>query len=112
MNINTEWELSVLDVKGKLERGDDVLLLDVRQPPEYATVRIDGATLVPLPDIPDRLEQLSEHADREIITYCHHGGRSLQAAAFLRENGFGQVKSMAGGIDAWSVHIDPALPRY
>ncbi len=111
--INPDWEVSVHDVRGMMSNGDNVLLLDVRQPEEHAFCRVDGAHLVPLPELPQKLDRLEEMADgRRIITICHHGIRSMQAAAILRDAGLTQTHSMAGGIDAWSTEIDPDVPRY
>lgn len=110
--VDPAWELSVDDVQRMRAQGEDFLLLDVRQPEEHALARIEGATFVPLGDLPTQLPRLQEHAERAVVTYCHRGMRSLHAAAFLRQQGFENVRSMAGGIDAWSQQIDPAVPRY
>lgn len=85
-------------------------LLDVREPWEYELVRLPDALLIPLAELPSRLRELD--ADRPVIVYCHHGIRSWHAACFLVRNGFSQVINLAGGIDAWSREMDPALPRY
>jgi rhodanese-related sulfurtransferase len=74
--------------------------------------RIESSTFIPLGELPAALPRLQEHADKPIVTHCHLGMRSLQAAAFLRQQGFDDVKSMAGGIDAWAERIDPSVPRY
>ncbi len=110
--LDTAWEVSVEDVKRRLDSGQDFLLLDVRQPEEHQMARIEGATFVSLGDLPAALPRLLEHADKPVVTHCHLGMRSLQAAVFLRQQGFGDVKSMAGGIDAWASRIDPTVPRY
>lgn len=111
--INAEWEVSVQQTRQMLDAGDGLVLLDVRNPDEHATCRIRGAVLVPLPDLANRLDELRDLvAGKTVVAHCHHGGRSLKAAAMLREAGLGQVKSMAGGIDAWSREIDPSVPRY
>ena len=113
MPIDPHWEVSVQDVKTRLDKKDDFLLLDVRQPEEFAVARIPGARLVPLGDLAGRIEELQSLAEgRPIVAHCHHGGRSLKAASFLRQSGFPDVRSMAGGIDAWSVMIDPTVARY
>jgi sulfur-carrier protein adenylyltransferase/sulfurtransferase len=104
--------VSVENVKSMLDAGEEFLLLDVRKPEEYAIAHIPGARLIPLADLPAALEQLRMDADLPIVTHCHKGVRSLQAAAFLRQQGFDDVRSMAGGIDAWSERIDPTVPRY
>lgn len=111
--INPEWEVSVHDVQNMLSNGDNVLLVDVRQPEEFEFCKINGAHLVPLPELPRQVDKLEDMAaGRRIIAHCHHGVRSMQAAALLREAGLTQTHSMAGGIDAWSAEIDPNVPRY
>lgn len=106
------WETTPREVRALQERGADFLLLDCRTPEEFATARIEGAELSPMQEIPANLQTLAEHADRKVVVHCHHGARSLKVAAYLREQGFEDVTSMAGGIDLWSVDIDPAVPRY
>jgi len=106
-------EISVADTKATLDVERDVLLLDVRRKVEFDTARINGAMHVPLRDLPERIDEIREAAaGRRIITVCHHGRRSLQAAHYLIEQGLSDVRSMAGGIDAWSLEIDAAVPRY
>lgn len=92
--------------------GEPFLLLDCREPEEYATARIDGALLIPLGALQDRLAELESARGQRIVVHCHHGGRSLRAARWLRAQGFPQAQSLAGGIDAWSLHIDAGVPRY
>ncbi len=86
------------------------MILDVREPGEYQICHIDGSKLIPLADLPSRVNEL-DTAD-EIVVHCHHGVRSLRAVKFLKEMGFGKVKSLKGGIDAWAVNMDPSMPRY
>jgi rhodanese-related sulfurtransferase len=86
------------------------LLLDVREPWEVEKARIAGAVHVPMRDVPARLGELDQ--DREVVAFCHHGGRSLQVAAFLEKQGFGRVHNLTGGVDAWSKTVDPAVPVY
>lgn len=106
-------EISVADTKAILDQNQDVLLLDVRRKVEFDYAKIEGAVLVPLQELPDRIEEVrNAAAGRAIITVCHHGQRSMQAANFLQENELNNVRSMAGGIDVWSVEIDQAVPRY
>jgi rhodanese-related sulfurtransferase len=105
-------EVSVQDVKRMMDAGEKFLLLDVRQPKEYDTARIAGSLLVPLSELPQRVEELRAHAGRPIVTHCHKGMRSLQAAQWLRGQGLTDVRSMAGGIEEWSQSIDPGVPRY
>ncbi len=90
------------------------LLLDVREPAEWAaaSVRADGAELLQLPMhlVPARLHELDP--DRPVAVLCHHGGRSMQVAMFLAQHGFDRLANVAGGIDAWSLQVDPTVPRY
>lgn len=91
---------------------DAPLLLDCREPDEWAIVRLDGAVLIPMGELPDRLGEIDDRRDQRIVVYCHHGGRSLRVASWLRANGFPHAQSLAGGVDAWAQVIDRSLPRY
>jgi rhodanese-related sulfurtransferase len=86
------------------------LLLDVREPWEFQTVRLEKSTLMPLREVPARIAELDANA--EVVVICHHGGRSLQAALFLERQGFANVHNLAGGVDAWARQVDPAMPVY
>lgn len=99
-------------VHTRLAAGDDLLLLDCREQDEFETARIQGATLVPMSELATRVGELDAHKTRDVVVYCHHGGRSLRVAMWLRQQGFPRAVSMAGGIDQWSQQIDPAIPRY
>lgn len=112
LTIDKKWEVSQQKVKELLQGGREFLLLDVRRQHEWETARIDGAKLIPLDQLGGHLEELSQFRKAPVVVYCHHGRRSLQAAEWLRQAGFKDVHSMAGGIDAWSMLIDPAVPRY
>ncbi|MEW6247974.1 MAG: rhodanese-like domain-containing protein [Nitrospirota bacterium] len=98
------------DLKARLDKGDKLVLLDVREPWEHSLAKIEGSILIPLGTLPQSLDKLDRHA--EIIAYCHHGMRSADAAGFLLQQGFTNVKNLVGGIDAWSVQVDPSVPRY
>jgi rhodanese-related sulfurtransferase len=86
------------------------VLLDVRENWEYETCHIEGSTLIAMNTIPARIEELDDEA--EIVCICHHGARSMQVAAFLERHGFGKVSNLTGGIHAWAVQVDGAMPRY
>jgi rhodanese-related sulfurtransferase len=86
------------------------LLLDVREPWEHGKARIAGSQLVPMNDVPARLAELDDA--KQVVAICHHGGRSMQVATFLDQNGFSRVHNLAGGIDAWSRTVDPSVPVY
>jgi len=105
-----ELEISVEELHEMLKNGKDVVLLDVREPTEWEIVRLDGARLIPLGELPRRANEL-DTAD-EIVVHCHHGGRSLEATRFLRNLGFKKVRNLRGGIDEWAAKIDPSMPRY
>jgi rhodanese-related sulfurtransferase len=112
LTINPELEVHPADVKQWLESRQDMLILDVRRPNEWDTCHLDGATLIPIDQLEARVGELAAWRGRRIIVHCHHGVRSLRATQLLRNLGFQSVYSMAGGIDAWSVMVDPAVRRY
>ena len=103
-------EIGATELKRRLDRGEAIALLDVREPHEFAIARIDGATLIPLRSLRARLGELER--EREIVVLCHHGQRSMRALEFMRGSGFGKIKSLHGGIDAWSREVDADIPRY
>ena len=105
-------EIDVTSVKQMRDRGEEFLLLDVRNTDEYATAKIQGATLIPMGELQSRLDELEPHKQSRIVVHCHHGGRSLRVTHFLKQQGFAQVQNMSGGIDAWSQQIDSSVPRY
>jgi rhodanese-related sulfurtransferase len=105
-------EIDVHAVAALRQAGEWFVLLDCREPDEHAITRIEGAVLIPMRTIPERLAELEPHRTSRIVVHCHHGVRSLRVARFLRERGFAAAQSMAGGIDAWSLEVDPATPRY
>src|SRR5690606_29423760 len=99
-------------VKARLDAHADQLLLDCRERAEYAVAHIEGARLLPMSGLAQRVSELNKYRTSEVVVYCHHGVRSLRVASWLRQQGFSCVRSMTGGIDAWSLTIDPAVPRY
>jgi adenylyltransferase/sulfurtransferase len=102
--------IDVMEVKRKLDRGDDFLLIDVREPHEYQIARIPGARLIPLGELPKRLQEFDPNA--EIVMQCKSGARSQRAVDFMKQNGFKNVLNMTGGITAWSDKVDPSVPKY
>jgi rhodanese-related sulfurtransferase len=105
-----ELEITPKDLKARLDRGEKLHLVDVREPWEYDLCRIEGAKHVPLGSLAASLQTLPD-VD-EVICYCHHGMRSLDAATWLRFQGIERAKSLAGGIERWSLDVDPNVPRY
>ena len=86
------------------------LLLDVREPWEFQTCHLDGATPMPMRTVPARLAELD--ADRPVVCICHHGARSMQVANFLEQNGFAEVINLTGGVHAWALQVDNSMPTY
>ncbi|HEY7307096.1 MAG TPA: molybdopterin-synthase adenylyltransferase MoeB [Bryobacteraceae bacterium] len=108
--VQTEGIIDVQEVKRKLDRGDDFLLIDVREPHEYQIARIPGSKLIPLGELPKHLNELNPEAD--IVAHCKSGARSQKAVDFLKQSGFKHVRNMTGGILAWSDKVDPSVPKY
>jgi len=106
-------EITPLEVKRRLDTGEKLHLIDVREPNEFALTRIAGAELIPMRQIPAELQTLEGYSDEApIIVFCHHGVRSLNVVNWLRQHGVENCHSMAGGIDAWSLQINPSVARY
>jgi rhodanese-related sulfurtransferase len=103
-------EITARELQHERAHKPNLLLLDVREPREAAIAHIEGARLIPLRELPGRLSELPGHG--EIVAFCHHGQRSQRALEILRGAGFGNVRSLGGGIDAWSREIDASVPRY
>jgi rhodanese-related sulfurtransferase len=108
--VMMEFEISAQETAGLLAEKK-ARLIDVREPWEFATAKIDGSELMPMGDVPGRAHQELDPEER-IIVVCHHGMRSLNVAVWLRNQGFEQAQSLRGGIDAWSAEIDPNVARY
>lgn len=106
------WEITPSEVQAVLQSDTPPILIDCREPFEVEIACIEPSMAVPMGEIPGRLPELDEHAETSIVVYCHHGVRSLQVVSFLREQGFEDVRSLAGGIDRWSSEIDSTVPRY
>ncbi|NUM55842.1 MAG: molybdopterin-synthase adenylyltransferase MoeB [Candidatus Hydrogenedentes bacterium] len=108
--LDAEFDTTVLDVKARIDRGEDFDILDVRNPEEWQICHIDGAKLIPLGDLPSRMHELD--LSREIVVHCKGGVRSAKAVAMLREAGFRRVKNVQGGILEWAHAVDPSMPTY
>jgi rhodanese-related sulfurtransferase len=105
-------EISPAELGAKLRSENPPHLLDVRETDENQFAALPNSTLIPLGELPWRLEEIEHWKDRDVVVYCHHGMRSLQAISQMRQAGFVRLKNLAGGIDRWSLEVDPALPRY
>jgi rhodanese-related sulfurtransferase len=97
------------ELKERLDRGEDPVLLDVREPWEFTLARIEGSKLLPMAEIPDRLPELDH--DAKTVVICHHGIRSAYVTRFLHHSGFREVLNLEGGLDGYSA-VDPSVPRY
>jgi len=106
-----DFEITVEDLKQKLEAGADVTVLDVRDQWEFDTAHIEGSKLIPMDQIPARVNQELDPEDH-IVVICHHGIRSANVASWMQQQGFEKVQSLRGGIDRWSRAIDPKVPLY
>jgi adenylyltransferase/sulfurtransferase len=105
-------EISVTDLKARLDRGERPVLLDVREPFEWNIINFGeyGARMIPLKELPARTEELDQ--SQELIVYCRSGSRSARAAEFLRAQGFSNVLNLKGGVRAWAEEVDPSQPTY
>ncbi len=104
------WNVTPSELKRRMDAGTDLVVLDVRNPPEYAICRIEGSMLLPLPELASRLDELDK--GRDMVVYCHSGIRSMRATQWLRGQGFDKVRNLTGGIDGWSRDVDPTVARY
>ena len=106
-------EVTPQDVQRQWTEGKPVILIDVREPEEFALTRGAGAPLIPMGSVPGQLQRLEGLADEQsLMVICHHGVRSLQVVSWLRARGVENCYSMAGGIDRWSLEVDSGVPRY
>jgi rhodanese-related sulfurtransferase len=103
-------EISVRELRARRERGEDPLVLDVREPDEVAAASLPDSLNVPMAQVPGRVHELPRN--RDIVVLCHLGGRSERVTHYLRASGFTRAVNLAGGIDAWSREVDPEVPRY
>jgi rhodanese-related sulfurtransferase len=103
-------QLLPAQLKEKIAAGEDLKLLDVREAWEFETARIEGSTLIPMGEVARRIGELDPAS--ELVVICHHGGRSMQVAAYLQRQGFTKVHNLSGGVDAWARTVDPSMPVY
>lgn len=103
--------LSPEEVAERLRSAPDgIVLLDVREPDERETARIEPSIHIPMGEVAGRVAEIPK--DRELVVYCHHGTRSMMVATYLQFHGFPEVANLSGGIDRWSERVDPKVPRY
>ncbi len=104
-------EITPDEVKAKIEAGEALRIVDVREPYEFAICSIEGSELMPMASIPQKWRELDD-AGPLVVVLCHHGVRSLSVVDWLRRQGLANCASMSGGIDLWSLTVDPSVPRY
>ena len=104
-------QITAKQLAERLAGGERFYLLDVRQPAEHAIAALPDSTLIPLNELPQRLREIEVPAGSTLVVYCHHGIRSMHGGMFLARNGFTPL-SLEGGIEAWSLEVDPSVPRY
>jgi rhodanese-related sulfurtransferase len=110
---STPIEVTPAEVKRRLDSGERLFLLDVREPYEHQQSNIPAARLIPMRTVPANLPDIEGMSDEgPVVVFCHHGMRSMQVVNWLREQGIPNCQNMAGGIDRWSCEVDPGVPRY
>jgi rhodanese-related sulfurtransferase len=107
----TSLQISAKELNERRQRGEAIRLIDCREPWENELVRLEESTLIPMNDTPGRVEEL-RGMQGQLVVYCHHGVRSMHVVQWLRAQGLTDVVSLSGGIEAWSLQVDPGLPRY
>ncbi len=105
-------EIAARELAKQIENGQSIRLIDVRQPWEHERANLAGSLLIPLNELPARAAEIPHEPATLVVVFCHHGVRSLSAAAYLVRLGHVNVRSLAGGVDAWSCEVDPTVPRY
>jgi rhodanese-related sulfurtransferase len=111
--VQLPLETTARDVKRRLDAGETLQLIDVREPFEHQIAHIANSELIPMNTVPASLQDIERKSDDgTLIVFCHHGVRSLNVVNWLRQQGVDQCQSMSGGIDSWSAEVDPSVPRY
>jgi adenylyltransferase/sulfurtransferase len=110
--MNTNIEISPLELKVRLDEKENLVLIDVREPNEYEICRIEGSILIPLSELGNRFHELEKFKNKTIVVHCKVGGRSMRAIQFLKQQGFSNLLNLAGGIAEWANQVDPSMPRY
>ncbi len=109
--MDVSKDITVEELHERIGKGDEIFLVDVREPFEYDIVNLDGL-LIPLGELEDRLSELDTHKEKEVIVHCRTGARSGEAVEILKRNGFKNPRNLAGGINDWAKKIDPSFPLY
>ena len=110
--FKSDWEITPREVKSLLDRGERFTFIDCRLPNEHQITNIAGATLLPLQQLPQRFNEIADKSNEKVIVHCRSGQRSMTFAQALRQQGFKDVRSMAGGILLWNKDVNPGAPQY
>ena len=111
--MEEQHEITPQEAQNRLTKGSGAVLIDVREPEEFALAKVEGSQLISMQTVPAQLQMLEQMADENtLLVLCHHGVRSLQVVAWLRQQGIEDCYSVAGGIDRWSREVDKGVPRY
>jgi rhodanese-related sulfurtransferase len=111
--MEEQYEIPPQEAQNRLMKGSGALLIDVREPEEFALAKVEGSQLIPMQTVPAQLQKLEQMADdNTLLVLCHHGVRSLQVVTWLRRQGIENCYSVAGGIDRWSREVDGSIPQY
>ena len=111
--MEEQYEITPQEAQNRLTNRSGAILIDVREPEEFALAKVENSQLIPMQTIPAQLQKLEQMADENtLLVLCHHGVRSLQVVAWLRQQGIEDCYSVAGGIDRWSREVDTNVPRY
>ena len=111
--MEEQYEITPQEAQNRLKTGSGAVLIDVREPEEFALAKVEGSQLIPMQTVPAQLQKLEGMADEKtLLVLCHHGVRSLQVVAWLRRQGIEDCYSVAGGIDRWSREVDASVPQY
>jgi adenylyltransferase/sulfurtransferase len=105
-------EITATELKERLDRGDNLVLLDIRKPFELQIACLDNVVHIPEEEIGDRLDEVRNFGDRDVVVYCRTGKRSAELVAFLEEKGFNRIFNLTGGLHAWSDDVDPEVMKY
>ncbi len=113
MDLSTRnTEISPRALKKRLDAGENIAILDIREPHERQICKLSDTIHIPMADLPTRIGELNSWKDKELVVYCRSGGRSAHSANFLRTQGFQCVLNLEGGVLAWSDEVDPSMPKY
>ena len=112
MSEHMSMEIEPAELNRRIDSGESIVIIDCRTTAERALACLENTIHVPMTELGARLEELREHDESHVVVHCHHGVRSLQVTHALRNEGFELTQSLAGGIDRWSLEINPSIPRY